>query len=66
MDVGVDHVEDSHPRPLGRFKVRPDVADRIDDGGRCLASATEEVRGGDGVGMKELAQDHRNTPVLER
>ncbi len=47
--------------PLG-----PDVADRIDDGGRCFASATEEVRGRDEIGMQELAQDHRNTPVLER
>jgi hypothetical protein len=40
------------------LKVGLDIANRIDHGCRCLATAAEEVRDADRIMMQELTQDH--------
>jgi hypothetical protein len=58
MDVRVDDEVDAHAGVFGRTQIGLDLADRVDNGSRCLAAAAEEVGDADGILVKELAEDH--------
>src|SRR5260221_3051899 len=58
VNMRVDDVENANPGVLGRVDIRGDLAHGIDDGGRRLSTAAEEVGDRDGIGAQELSQDH--------
>ena len=41
MDMGVDDEDELHSGALGGAQVKVEIADRIDDGAGCLATAAE-------------------------
>jgi hypothetical protein len=62
VHVCVEHVPDGHPRLCCRLDVRLNVLDGIDDRTHRVATAAEQIRGSDGILMKELTEDHDHTP----
>ena len=58
MKVGIDDVANTHSSCFGGMQIGRDVADGIDDGRSGVPGTSEEVGGGDGIGVQELSQDH--------
>jgi hypothetical protein len=58
MSVSVDDRADAHARLVGHAQVWFYVTHRIDNGARGAAAAAKQVGDCNGIGVKELAQDH--------
>ena len=64
VNVRVDDIQDTHPSLLGGLEIGRDVPNRIDHGRRGLAATAEQIGDRHGLGVEELAQDHRNLRFL--
>ncbi len=58
VNMRVDHVADAHSRGVGGFAVGGEITDRVDHGCSGASAAAKQVRGGNRIGLKKLAQDH--------
>jgi len=63
VQVGVDDMEDPHPRLVRGGQIGFEVANRVDHRAGLLAATAQQVGDGDRIGVKELAQDHREDSI---
>jgi hypothetical protein len=64
VEMGINYIADIHAQLLSSGEIGWDIAKWIDYGRNSLASASEEIRSRNGIGVQVLTQDHWVPPWI--